>query len=295
MLKKIIFSLFLALLSTNDIFASTYINEESANEGIRRGATESFASSTGLVVADAEPNITATFNGVLIHPSLILTNRHCLKKYKLTDGSFWAMDNAGEAIKETMSLDTPQERKLYLKKYCARLDLKKVYYPADETIDLAIVGLKSPINEVKIVPLFLEKPKNWSNGFFVSYSPVYSLSNINQVLHENKCHIAILDVTEESMSSPILISKWQLEGNPSDSKNRKFIPQKNEHRLKAFTQESDSGSAFIIKKDKYHVAGIHRGRGVITNEESGEIEVCTLIIPLYPHKTWIENTLKLNQ
>lgn len=295
MLKEIIFSLFAVLITTQGTFASTYINEESANEGITRGTTESFTSSTGILIADAEPNITVRFNGVLIHPSLVLTNRHCLKTYELTDGSFWAMDNAGEAIKEIMSLDTPQERKLYLSKYCARLDLEKVYYPSDETIDLAIVGLKSPLNDVKIISLFLIKPKAWDNGFFVSYAPVYALSKIDQILHENKCHIAILDVTEENMPAQILLSKWQLKGDPLDSKNRNFIPQEKAHRLKAFTQESDSGAAFVVKKDDYHVAGIHRGRGIITNEESGEKEVFTLIIPLYPHKSWIENIININQ
>jgi hypothetical protein len=113
-------------------------------------------------------------------------------------------------------------------------------------------------------------------------------------LHEHKRHIAILDIKEESIGeslSPVLVSKWQLENDPLNPLNRKFIPQKDMHRLKAFTQESDSGAAFIVagqKKGDYFVAGIHRGRGIDSNE------VLSLIVPLYPHKKWIEEILAQN-
>lgn len=231
------------------------------------------------------------FNGVLIHPSLVLTTRHSIigDKYKPFAGSFWLTPDANTAWKETMDTKTSQERRSYLQQLSRQLELNNVYLPPNESTDLAIIQLKRPLHTVKCLPLLLDKPKrNWSNGYFVSYAPVYPLAGPNTMLSDNKRHIAIMDVMEDnsSLSEPYLVSKWQLEGDPRDPLNRQFIPPEGMHKLKAFTQESDSGAAFIVKasNQQFHVAGIHRGR-MVAEDSVGEVS--TLITPLYPYKEWI--------
>lgn len=310
MIQKFIYSLFIVVMAAHSTYGSTYLTEEAAEEGVRRGASETFPSSVGVINADGldshKDYIWLKFNGVLIHPSLVLTSRHCLKKYSITDGSFWANADAGQAWEEVTNKETSSGRRQELQKYCSQLDLNTIYFPPDEGVDLAIIRLKRPLSQVKLLPLLLDRPKkDWSNGYFVSYAPVYTLSGLDKILNEHKRHIAILDVKEKevvdikekvdsSSSQSVLVSRWHLEGNPHDPLNRKFIPQNDMHRLTAFTQESDSGAAFIVtgqKKGDYFVAGIHRGRGV--DEEHGE--VLSLIIPLYPHKKWIEGALTLTK
>lgn len=299
MLQNFIYSFLIIATTVHSICASTYLTEEAANEGVRRGKSESFASSTGIINGDGvtpdEKYVWLKFNGVLIHPSLVLTSRHCIRQYSITNGSFWTTDNAGEAWQETASNETSPERRQELRKYASQLDLDNIYFPPDESVDLAIIRLKRPLTEIKILPLLLDQPKkNWSNGYFVSYAPIYALPDFNKILKEHTRHIAILDVKEESHPSvgktfqAVLVSNWQLKGDPTDPQNREFIPQENMHRLKAFTQESDSGAAFIVAGPKENsIAGIHRGRGVDLDHN----EVLTLIIPLYPYKEWIKGIL----
>lgn len=291
-------------------WASTYVDEEVAGEGLRRG-DEPFTRSTGIFNINANPIkplmidnqplgvkdvVDLKFNGVLIHPSLVLTSRHSIKgnMYTPIDGSFWLCSDAGKAWEEIMDRETSVERRKYLRTVSCQLDLNHVYLPPDEMTDLAIVRLTRPLNDVTCLPLLLDKPeRNWSNGYFVSYAPVYSLTNPHTMLAQNKRHIAILDIEEDNsnFSETYLISKWLLKGNPLDPLNRQFIPEKEKHRLKAFTQESDSGAAFVIRlKQKDYVAGIHRGR-MVSEESLGE--VATLITPLYPHKKWITEILAL--
>ena len=301
---------FIIIMTISTSWASTYVNEEAAHDGLHRG-DEPFTRSTGIFNINAHPIkslmignqplgandvVDLKFNGVLIHPSFVLTSRHSIQGNKFTpfSGSFWLCPDAGKAWEETMSGETSRERREYLRQFSCPLDLNNIYLPPDETTDLAIVQLTRPLKDITCLPLLLEKPqRNWSNGYFVSYAPVYSLTNTHTMLAQNKRHIAILDIAEDnpSFSDPYLISKWQLEGNPLDPLNRQFIPQEGKHKLKAFTQESDSGAAFVVKSNqKDYVAGIHRGR-MVAEESSGE--VATLITPLYPHKKWITGILAL--
>lgn len=293
MSKNIIFFLFIVILTANKTFASTYITEEGANEGLRRGAIEPFTVSTGMIIAHTNDDEVVRFNGVLIHPSLILTNRHTMTgKYNLSVGSFWAVDDAGTAREDLNNLETTQDRRTYLQQFASKLDLKTIFFHPDESVDLAIVKLNRPLNRVKRLPLLLDKPKSWENGYFVSYAPIYALSNLDKELDQEKRHIAILTVKEENLilsksEVPILTTNWELEGDPTAPLNKNFISQPNMHRLTAFSQPSDSGAGFIIRKgNDYYVAGIHKGRAVFTNNE-GTQEVKTLIIPVYPYKNWI--------
>jgi hypothetical protein len=299
---------FIIVMTLSTSWASTYINEEVANEGLCRG-NEAFTRSTGIFNINAHPIkplmidnqslgvkdvVDLKFNGVLIHPSLVLTCRHSIKgnKYNPFAGSFWLAPDAGKAWEDTINVETSAEHRLYLQQFSCPLDLNNIYLPPDETTDLAIVQLTRPLNDITCLPLLLDKPqRNWSNGYFVSYAPVYSLTNPHTMLAQNKRHIAILDIEEDNFnfSEPYLISKWLLKGNPLDPLNRQFIPEKEKHRLKAFTQESDSGATFVIRlNQKDYVAGIHRGR-MVSEESLGE--VATLITPLYPHKKWITEIL----
>ena len=299
---------FIIIMTISTSWASTYVDEEAAGDGLRRG-DEPFTRLTGIFNINANPTKPLTinnqslgvkdvvdlkFNGVLIHPSLVLTCRHSIKgnKYNPIAGSFWLTPDAGKAWEDTMNRETSGERRGYLQQLSCQLDLNNIYLHPDEEIDLAIVQLSRPLNTITCLPLLLDKPKSkWSNGYFVSYAPVYSLARPNTMLSQNKRHIAIMDIAEDnsSFSEPYLISKWQLEGDLFNPLNRKFIPQEGMHKLKAFTQESDSGAAFIIKsKEQYYVAGIHRGR-MVAEESLGE--VATLITPLYPHKEWITEIL----
>ncbi len=299
---------FIMIMTISTSWASTYVDEEAADNGLRRG-DEPFTRSTGIFNINANPIkplmidnqslgvndfVDLKFNGVLIHPSLVLTCRHSIKgnKYNSIAGSFWLTPDAGKAWEDTMDRETSAERRGYLQQFSCQLDLDHIYLPADEAIDLAIVRLTRPLHTITCLSLLLDKPKrDWSNGYFVSYAPVYSLTNPNTILSQNKRHIAIMDIAEDnsSFSEPYLISKWQLEGDLFNPLNRKFIPQEGMHKLKAFTQESDSGAAFIVKsKEQYYVAGIHRGR-MVAGESLGE--VATLITPLYPHKEWITEIL----
>lgn len=295
---------FIIIMTTSTCWASTYINEEAANDGLHRG-NEGFTHSTGIFNINANPIKPLTidhqsvdvhdvvdikFNGVLIHPSLVLTTRHSIKgnKYTPIAGSFWLTPDANKAWEETMDNETSQERRNYLRQLSCQLELSNVYLPPDESTDLAIVQLKRPLNTITCMPLLLDKPqRNWSNGYFVSYAPVYSLTNSYTMISENKRHVAIMDIAEDnsSFSEPYLTSKWQLQGDPRNSLNREFIPQDGMHKLTAFTQESDSGAAFIVKlKQQFYVAGIHRGR-MVAEDSVGEVS--TLITPLYPHKEWV--------
>ena len=121
------------------------------------------------------------------------------------------------------------------------------------------------------------------NGYFISYAPIFALSNLDKNLSEDRRHIAILTVKKDKLvlpksEVPILKTKWELVGEPTDPLNKNFIPQ-----------PSDSGAGFIVKKGTdYYVAGIHKGRAIFTNDANGKQEVKTLIVPLYPYKSWIE-------
>ena len=162
MFKNIIYFLFIVILAANKIFASTYITEEGANKGLRRGATEPFVVSTGIIMAHTNEDQGVKFNGVLIHPSLILTNRHTMKgKYNLSVGSFWAVDDAGTAWKDVNNSETTQVRRTHLQQFACKLDLNTIFFHPDESVDLAIVKLSRPLNSVKLLPLLLEKPKSW--------------------------------------------------------------------------------------------------------------------------------------
>ncbi len=302
MFRATIYSFLISIIIASNANTSVYLNVEAAQEGLRRGQTESFASPVGRFSVDDKDGTNYQFNGVLIHPSLVLTNRHTIKGEKFwKDGSFCAYPNAQQFYEKISSSTTSIEEKTALRGYGARLDLNQIYLHPNEDVDLAIVKLIHPLTQIKPLSLLLSKPKNWGNGYFVSYAPVYTLNSGDEVIEQYKRHIAILDVTEESVhvrgiQQQVLIKNWELAGDVSNPSNREYIPQEGMHRLTAFTQPSDSGAGFVVKNNQYLVAGIHRGRSILTEEtdekDSKIVAVSSMIIPLYPYKDWIEGILR---
>ncbi|WP_032112721.1 trypsin-like serine protease [Candidatus Paracaedibacter symbiosus] len=302
-MKKMLFGFILFGLIATPGNASTYLDDKGLEEGIRRGTQEKFTSSTGQIIASLEDDSAQRFNGVLVTPSLVLTPRHCIHNTKITDASFIVYPKVDYAIGKLTSGDRE------FAKYGSRLDLENIQLPSDQSLDLALVPLKRPIENVEILPLNLEKPKSWTNGFLVSYASAYILGN-DQPAFENQRHIAVFDVQEKdldianscmanstSSSATYLVKPWELTGNPYLATNREFIPAREMHRLTALTAPSDSGGPFITNSVSrgFMISGIHRGRMVINEKKTSTStitpQVYTSIIPLYPHKEWIESVI----
>ena len=301
MYRKIIYNLLFFIVALSVSKASTYLNEEAAQEGLRRGQSESFASSTGQFTVILNDGNGGNFNGVLIAPSLVITSRHALKNTTSSwKGRFCTYYDAKE-YEDAFRTRTPDPLKDHFINFGSPLNSPNIFFHPDEKIDLAIVQLMRSLN-IQPIPLLLNQPKIWSNGFFVSYAPVYTSPSSTEIFAKNKRHIAIFDVKESTLALqtskgietiPTLLKYWHLEGDIADPLNRKFIPNDEMHRLTALTQMSDSGAGFVVKYDgEYMVAGIHKGRSISHDERDVQKQVSSHIIPFYPYKDWIEKILK---
>jgi hypothetical protein len=302
MLEKIVYGLLIFGIATSVSNASVYLNEKSAQEGLERGKTEIFASSTGLFMVHYKDNTDQMYNGIYIHPSLVLTTRHTLKVESCEIGIFLTHPDADKFSSIIKNKETSNSQKEQLTEIYAPINLSKIYLHPDKDVDLAIVGLNYPLTGVTPLPLSLTKPKGWPNGYLVSYGSVYTSPSSTKLFAKNKRHISILDVEERFLDmksdygqiykQPYLVKDWDLKGNLEDKYNYNFIPKEGMHRLNAFTQPRDSGAGFIIKCDgKHYLAGIHKGR-MLFPKTDGNQKVSSGIIPLYPYKDWIEGILK---
>jgi hypothetical protein len=300
--RTIAYNLLLLILAISVSHASTYLNEEAAQEGLKRGQSEHFASSTGHIGIYSAEGASRESNGVLISPSLVITTRHALENLQPgMNGRFCTYHNVQEYTVAFLDKHIPPHTRDYFWNFGCPLDLSNIFFHPDETVDLAIVRLQRNL-KVKPLPLLLDQPKKWSTGFLVSYAPTYTSPASTEVFARDRRHISIFDVQESTVelktqkgieTMPALLKYWDLEGNIEDPLNRRFVPKDDMHRLTAFTQISDSGAGFVAKcENGYQVAGVHLGRFVLYDELDMQTKISTNIIPFYPYKSWIKKIMK---
>lgn len=284
-------------LISHSSYASTYITKEGAEEGIKRGKEETFVSPVGQILLGGNG---ATLNGTLVSEKYIITSKH-IKMYFNKDfteeGSCIIFDpDVSSFLSKYNSLETLEKDRKKLIPYIARLDISNAKYHPNENVDLALIPLKDEITGVSPMPINYEKPKNWSSGYFVTFSDIYSLATKDKCLGTYKRHISIikpfekeiLDLKTEKFSL-FLVKEWKLDGYIKDQRNHKFIPEEKAHKLTAFSFAGDSGAAFITKKiidEKLYLSAIHKGK-VLMEDAS----LFTLMIPLYVHKEWIQKII----
>jgi hypothetical protein len=270
-------------------YASTYITREGAEEGLERGSKESFTSPVGQIAIDLTENKgRINLNGVLVSDQYLLTSRH-IRNYQIEDCFVIFNPDAGIFLETFMSPSLSSKQRLKMRSYISALDLENAQYHS--FADLALIPLKHQVS-VSPLPINFIAPKEWTNGFFVTYSPVRSLETENQVIAYDKRHISIIKPKEmeiEGISGKFLGKEWLLTGDKMNSQNNAFIPEENAHRLTAFSTPSDSGGAFITKRtsdQQFYLSAIHKGRVIIDNS------LYTIMVPLYPYQEWIHEVIK---
>lgn len=284
------------------IYASTYCSSEAVKEAITRGATEKFCESCGFLSYSVKGSeLSKDLNAILITPDLILTVKHGLidtntqKPLELTIGIFVINPN----VTKMCDLSDEDKRKFL---QAASIDCLRTYPHPDPNVDLCILKLKKPLNNIPILPPLDSAQEKWINGVFVSFAPpkimdpripipsVYDIFSPG----DQARHIAILhiDSVAEILNAIYLTTSLLMH-----RQNNTYLYPKDTavHRLNAFSNASDSGAPFIVKiKGQYHLAGLHKGKIVVKGAElpeQGYEPALSLITPIYPYAEWIKSTI----
>jgi len=291
------------LMFFNFICASTYTSSQAVIEAVRRGATEEFCKPCGFLSYSVKGSeqLSKDLNGVLITPSLILTVKHGLvdpetkNPLELAMGIFILNPNVTKAC-----LLSDEDKRRVLQ--AASVDCSITYPHPDPNVDLCILRLKKPINNIAILPLLDSAQEQWVNGVLVSFAPPkimdpkIPIPSVPEIFSPNDQarHIAILhiDSVMDFLDAVYLTTSFLMHKT-----HKTFLYPKDAvvHRLNAFSNPSDSGAPFIVKiAGQYYVAGLHKGKVVVRGEEMPDKDyepAFSLIIPVYAYIEWIQSII----
>jgi hypothetical protein len=287
----------LLVLAGSPALASVYATAAAADEGIRRGASEPFTRGVGWLDLQIGGK-TLHANGILIAPNKLLTVKHALLSYKIDSAAVIFHPDIIEF--NTHCHERPREP-FYGKPVshiASRLKLDSIVnHPS---LDFSMITLMQDLPGVARAPLLLENPKEPTmSGFLTSYSPVHALG-IEESVHEGARHISILkNVTEGKRISDggtHWMKFWDIPAgvDATDPTNRIFTPLAEDHRLTAYSQQSDSGAPFVVKMGAdYKIAGLYRGKEILpcapedcVGDKMKYVAVSS-ITPLYLAADWI--------
>lgn len=172
------------------------------------------------------------------------------------------------------------------------LDLGRIYRYHDKEVDLAIVGLKTDVKKITPTTLLLDKPKEWPQGFLVSTSLLVKSLN-NREYPKGTRHVSVFESLKEEESYLVKYYKIQQKDFTYGEYPKSFIHENGMNTLTALPLPGDSGASFIISHDsKPKVAGLCQGVEVDEFKHSSTATIRSLITPLYPYKSWINEVME---